>query len=365
MSKIEWTNVTWNPVTGCNKVSQGCKNCYAEIMHRRLRGMFPDKYKSPFLSGVDLHYDELLKPLDWKTDRMVFVNSMSDLFHEDVPFDFIDLVYQTMAYCYSHTFQVLTKRAKRMAEYYVWKNAGNGVVFPEWPLKNVWIGVSCEDQAAADERIPFLAELPSAVRFLSCEPLLGPIDLTKVNPAPGRDNHDDYLRGIYYPIGRKSPTAGIRHGKTIQWVITGGESGHRARPVHPDWVRSLRDQCAAAGVPFFFKQWGEFLPFEPTAQPPFWRNVASGHEYDSHGMDFYDAETGEPGKWHGHRWFDPMDAITLSLETKSGDCNFLKVGKHNSGNRLDGKEYLNFPTLNYDGSKAYVGDQGPTMGTSY
>lgn len=342
MSKIEWTNVTWNPVTGCNKVSQGCKNCYAEIMHRRLRGMFPKKYNNTFLAGAEMHHSELFKPLEWKKGRMVFVNSMSDLFHNDVSFDFIDLVYQTMADCYSHTFQVLTKRAHRMAEFYIWKNAGNGVQFPEWPLKNVWIGVSCEDQAAVDERVPFLAELPAIVRFLSCEPLLGPIDLTKVNPAPGRDNYDDYLRGIYYPLERKSSTAGINHGKTVQWVITGGESGHHARPVHPDWVRSLRDQCKAAGVPFFFKQWGEYLPFQESS-PPFWRNVATGQEYDGHGMDMIDPHTGGAGKWQGFKWYDAMDSITLCIDTKSDNCSFLKVGKHKSGNRLDGKQHLEFP----------------------
>lgn len=343
MSKIEWTNVTWNPVTGCNKVSQGCRNCYAEIMHRRLRGMFPEKYGKPFLGGVETHDGELDKPFNWKKGRMVFVNSMSDLFHDSVPFSFIDQVYDVMDACYSHTFQVVTKRAKRLLEYYAWKYHGNGLPFKrEWPLKNVWVGVSCEDQATADERIPFLAEVPAVIRFLSCEPLLSRIDLTKVNPAPGRDNYDDYLRGLYYPIDRPTKNAAIPHGKRVHWVIAGGESGHQARPVHPDWVRSLRDQCKDAEVPFFFKQWGEYLPFEPT-QPPFWRNAATGNEYDGHGMNMIDGETGEAGKWKGFKWYDPMDSITLCVETKSADCNFLKVGKHNSSNRLDGKQHLEFP----------------------
>jgi protein gp37 len=158
MTKIEWTDQTWNPVTGCDKVSQGCKNCYAEVMHRRLMGMFPDKYSKPFLGNVELHEDELEKPFTWKSPRMVFVNSMSDLFHEDVPFDFIDRVYNTMLANPRHTYQILTKRPERMRLYYEKRIGG-------WGGPNIWLGVSCEDQKTADERIPFLLQVPVAVRF--------------------------------------------------------------------------------------------------------------------------------------------------------------------------------------------------------
>lgn len=271
MSKIEWTDVTWNPVTGCDKVSQGCKNCYAEVMHKRLMGMFPKKYMKPFLGNIQLHPKELEKPARWRKPRMVFVNSMSDLFHKDVPFPFIQHVFAVMATYTDHTYQIVTKRADRMLEFFhhmqgVMDRVFDGKVGKIQPLANVWLGVSCEDQKTAEERIPLLLQCPAAIHFVSCEPLLGPID--HVTPS-------------------------------IKWVICGGESGHHARPMHPDWVRSLRDQCAAAGVPFFFKQWGEWNPddFDTTI----------ARRVDEHGTLMY------------------------------------KVGKKRSGNLLDGKRYLEFP----------------------
>lgn len=255
-SKIEWTNKTWNPVTGCTKVSQGCKNCYAERMYERFNG------KGTF-KNVTCHDDRLLQPLRWRKPYMVFVNSMSDIFHEAVPFEFVRKVFGVMAVCQDHTFQILTKRPERMADFFKWMNdtdpdfqndpadeiynlcieagietgCGSAFVTDEWPLKNVWLGVSVEDQKAADERIPILRDVPAAVRFISCEPMLGPIDL--INLCDGKI--DAFNPGV-------------------QWVICGGESGPGARPMHPDWARSLRNQCANAGVPFFFKQWGEWYP---------------------------------------------------------------------------------------------------------
>ncbi len=223
MTNIQWTDETWNPTTGCNKVSQGCKNCYAEKMHKRLQHIAPHKYTKGFSEGVETHEDELQKPLKWKKSKKIFVNSMSDLFHEDVPFDFIDRVFALMAICPQHTFQILTKRIERLLE---WSKNYDGPVFP---LSNVWIGTSVEDQQTANKRIPLLLQVPAAVRFLSCEPLLEWIDLNK------------YLHGIH-------------------WVIAGGESGHNARPLHPVWIRSIRYQCEHANIPFFFKQWGEWCP---------------------------------------------------------------------------------------------------------
>jgi protein gp37 len=210
-SNIEWTEMTWNPVTGCTKISQGCKHCYAERMAKRLTAMGSDRYRNGF--RVTLHPDLLDVPRKWRQPRVVFVNSMSDLFHEDIPDAFIQRAFATMRDCPQHTFQVLTKRAERLAE-----------LAPSlpWP-HNVWMGVSVED-ARVVNRVGYLQKTPAAVRFLSLEPLIGPLD-------------DLRLEGI-------------------DWVIVGGESGPRARPMKPEWVKSILRQCRAASVAFFFKQWG-------------------------------------------------------------------------------------------------------------
>ncbi len=210
-TRIEWTEVTWNPVTGCTKLSQGCKHCYAERMARRLKAMGNPRYPNGF--DITLHEDLIDAPRRWRKPTRVFVNSMSDLFHEVIPRDFIERVFQTMAECPQHQFQVLTKRSERLRE-----------LAPSlaWPT-NLWMGVSVE-HADVVGRIDDLRTVPAALRFLSCEPLLGPLGALR-------------LEGLH-------------------WMIVGGESGPGARPMHPAWVNSLRDQCEAAGVPFFFKQWG-------------------------------------------------------------------------------------------------------------
>lgn len=210
-SAIEWTEMTWNPVTGCTKVSEGCRHCYAERMALRLRAMGNRRYANGF--DVTLHDDLVDLPRTLRQPRPIFVNSMSDLFHEDVPEEFIGRVFETMVACPQHTFQVLTKRSRRLRDM-----AGR---LP-WP-KNVWIGVSVENERVLG-RMDDLREVPASVRFVSCEPLLGPLD--NLN-----------LRGIH-------------------WVIVGGESGPHARPMKPEWVESILEQCRQAGVAFFFKQWG-------------------------------------------------------------------------------------------------------------
>lgn len=210
-SQIEWTDATWNPVTGCSKVSPGCKNCYAERMAERLRKMGLAKYAQGFQPRY--HEEDLHLPLKWKKPKRIFVNSMSDLFHEEVPTDFIRQVADVMASASWHTFQVLTKRPERLI-----KDFSDSV----WP-QNVQVGVSVES-AAYFSRIDQLRRVKAATRFLSCEPLLG--SLSEMD-----------LSGIH-------------------WVIVGGESGPRARLIHSAWVREIRDQCKAANVPFFFKQWG-------------------------------------------------------------------------------------------------------------
>lgn len=356
---IEWTQrpgtkgETWNPTTGCNKVSAGCKHCYAEVMHKRLRAMHQPKYQRAFSDGVVTHADTLTIPLQWKKPRTVFVNSMSDLFHADVPFAFIDQVFAIMALTPQHTYQILTKRPERMAEYFATRtsprSAGSEAAGPahpgshkgpylvvllskvtvpfkaEWvdggdhpipmvdvafPLPNVWLGTSVENQATADERIPHLLRVPAAVRFLSCEPLLGPVDLRSVFTY----NHV-YEFGSH---GKKRVYTDGRDRSPIHWLIAGGESGPNARLMHPDWPRSLRDQCAAAGVPFFFKQWGAYSPLENA--------TTEYHDHDIHitpsGTKF------QPG------------AFIL----KPGEVVMRNYGKHASGHLLDGREHQEYPS---------------------
>ena len=213
-SRIEWTEATWNPVTGCTKVSPGCKHCYAERLAKRLKAMGSPRYRNGF--RVTLREDVVGLPLRWRSGRRIFVNSMSDLFHEAVPFEFTTRCFEVMRRADQHSYQVLTKRPQRMLEY-----ARTALPFP-WPAQ-VWAGTSVESQDYS-ERIDTLRHVPATVRFLSLEPLLGPFE-----------NLD--LRGM-------------------SWIIVGGESGPRARPMDPAWVRAIRDQCREQRVPFFFKQWG-------------------------------------------------------------------------------------------------------------
>ena len=274
-TKIEWTDATWNPIVGCTRVSEGCMNCYAE----RFAARFPDRFggvsrmteHGPRWTGkIVLRPEVLDQPLRWRKPRRIFVNSMSDLFHENVPLKFIDEVFAIMALAKQHTFMILTKRPKRMKEYITYRAAKEFSYSRhiQWPLPNVWLGVSVENQRAADERIPLLLQTPAAVRFLSCEPLLGPVSLKEINiPITGPGSPQPYapstgrrinaLTGDVFEYDWHGRGVG-RQGAKIDWVIVGGESGPNARPMHPDWVRGIRDQCVAAGVPFFFKQWGEW-----------------------------------------------------------------------------------------------------------
>lgn len=289
MSSIEWTDVTWNPVTGCDRVSPGCDNCYAATMARRLKAMGQPRYQTdgdPRTSGpgfgVAVHDDVLEPPLRWRKPRRVFVNSMSDLFHPAVPDEFIAAVFAVMDLAHRHTFQVLTKRPRRMRALLAsdgFLNAVAGAIAardpdperadrraedptlirhytpPRWPLPNVWLGTSVEDQQRADERIPPLLDTPAAVRFLSCEPLLGPVDLQYYLGVEYLDTLDGWGHEMFSALQG-------RVGGGLHWIIVGGESGRRARPMHPAWARQLRDQAEAAEVPFFFKQWGEWRPSE-------------------------------------------------------------------------------------------------------
>ncbi|MFD1674840.1 DUF5131 family protein [Alicyclobacillus fodiniaquatilis] len=208
---IEWTNATWNPTTGCTKVSEGCRNCYAEVMAKRHKAMGQPRYANGF--SLTLQPDLLELPLRWKNPKKIFVNSMSDLFHKDVPDDYIQQVFSTMNKAQQHTFQVLTKRLERVAELSPFLN---------W-TPNIWLGTSVEDMRVA-KRVDYLRRVPSTIRFLSCEPLLGSLQSLDFSE--------------------------------IHWVIVGGESGPRSRPLDPNWPREIRDICISHHIPFFFKQWG-------------------------------------------------------------------------------------------------------------
>lgn len=381
---IKWTDSTWNPVRGCSRVSEGCRNCYAEGVAHRFSGP-GQAYEGLVRIGADgerrrewngqirFVEEHLLDPLRWgpvrracancltfgwpegyrlqrcdpkllsctgptKRGRRIFVNSMSDLFHENVTDAMRDLIFAVMALCPQHTFQVLTKRPERMLAYldsarerigelaFVNALRGRGIVDPEairyaeyrqWPLPNVWLGVSVERQQEADARIPLLLQTPAAVRFVSAEPLLGPVDLTDINRDPS-----DFDRTMPGFAGVKRFSADALDGRNcvvmpdveyceergtrakLDWVICGGESGAGARPMHPDWARSLRDQCRAAGVPFFFKQWGEWLPYNQ-------REAAQ---------------------------------IRDSVRFAYGDFAW-RVGKKAAGHLLDGREWHQFPEV--------------------
>jgi protein gp37 len=335
-TKIEWTNETWNPIAGCSLASPGCTNCYAMKMAHRVGPNFPHyagltklTKGGPVWTGKIAEAPEHIfaAPLRWKRPRMVFVNSMSDLFHEDVADEVIDRVFAVMALCDGtrtngrhHTFQVLTKRAERMHRYmtdpdtpyrvnaeivYIVMNGyrptRNGCDWTpqKWPLPNVWLGVSAEDQRRADERIPLLLDTPAAVRFISAEPLLGPLDLSR------------YL----YRLG---------------WCIAGGESGAGARPSHPDWFRSLRGQCAGAGIPFFFKQWGEWAPGEAFGM------CSDGPVSDRNGnvrdwaIRYVQCE-------------DRADRLRAYSFTQHSTKLLYRVGKKRAGALLDGREHREFP----------------------
>lgn len=380
-SAIEWTEATWNCVRGCIRVSRGCENCYAERLaatrlaetaaYKGLAVMTPG---GPRWTGrVVFDCVALSAPLKWRKPRRVFVNSMSDLFHEGLTNEQIAAVFGVMAGCPQHTFQVLTKRAQRMREWFQWAESfamdqrdiaaapserqacmkaaftamgetdrarklldpswrGDGDRGP-WPLPNVWLGVSAEDQATADARIPLLLETPAAVRWVSAEPLLGPVDLMPwLDQCPASHHVNGWAHGWLFDgddpyvvctwcherrDARTSRVIGHRSTRGLNWVVVGGESGAGARPMHPDWPRLLRDQCQAASVSFFFKQWGNWRetllsdPGNVILWPDGGRHPVSGHEMPT----------------------DRAAAIMRRLE------------KHGAGRELDGRTWDEYPRV--------------------
>lgn len=338
-STIEWTDATWNPVTGCSVVSPGCTNCYAMGLagtrlqhHPSRKGLTRRSKAGPVWNGeVRLNEEWLTQPLQWKRPRMIFVCAHGDLFHESVPDAWIDRVFAVMALCPQHTFQVLTKRSARMLAYLTagwgWRvmdakkqhdpnhcpGMGGILHTINGALSNVWLGVSAEDQRRADERVPDLLATPAAVRFVSAEPLLGPIDFMTISRPP--------------PLGSMSalPCGEEGQAAAIDWIIVGGESGPKARAMHPAWARSIRDQCAAAGVAFHFKQWGAWQPRE-------WCRDGGTHAMRDRG---------------GYESFQQIQSHPNSIERVGAGPEwsaFALVGKKAAGRLLDGVEHNGMPT---------------------
>lgn len=375
---IEWTDATWNPVRGCARVSEGCRNCYAERVAARFAGAGQPyegliHHRTHGWNGkVRILPNALRIPWAWSRSRRIFVNSMSDLFHDDVPFEFIAAVFWVMAHTNRHQYQVLTKRPERMLAFFDWlldqhdeylgDKPGSSALFfppgheqralamangldhaaekvpelkalgwepwreggrrggydncgPGWPYSNVWLGVSVEDQATADHRIPLLLKAPAAVRWISAEPLLGPLNF-RWSPYPHEAAGETY-REYLERNGRYGEFEALHK---LDWVVVGGESGPGARPMHPDWARSLRDQCVRAGVPFLFKQWGEWAPHE--AKP----GGDMGGDMRRGDVKFLQGDGREPD---GH--------------FRRGDAAVERVGKRNAGRLLDGVTWDAYP----------------------
>jgi protein gp37 len=369
-TKIEWAEMTWNTFVGCNKISVGCTNCYAERMAWRLannpkvpaetRAKYQRVVKDGQWTGeVEFFPERLDQPLKARKPSRIFVGSMGDLFHPNMKDEWIDRIFAVMALCPQHQFMVLTKRPERMREYMtekvclesraetiaeeaawigkiVWdsrgdkyylydrataKDVANRRPFPGWPLPNVMLGVTAENQKQADKRIPVLLEIPAAKRFVSIEPMIGPVDLMNVTMDLSLCA---IVRGPVIGVNRGfNPGGAIEIG--LNQIYLGGETGPGARPMHPDWVRKIRDDCQVAGVPLFFKSWGEYLPCleitelkEPTWSPGYKRYAQKPYLY----------VTPDGRRDHVARY---------------GSANMIRVGKRRAGHLLDGREHREWP----------------------
>jgi protein gp37 len=325
-SPIEWTDATWNVVTGCTKVSPGCDNCYAETFAERFRGTAGHHFQTGF--DLTLRPERMTLPLRWRKPRRIFVNSMSDLFHKDVPDEYIARVFAVMMAAPQHTFQLLTKRHARMrallsstafkvavAEAWAFgSDVPDSAPKPAgWPLPNVWLGVSVEDQHWADIRIPALLDTPAAVRWISAEPLLGPIRLPEfvVGGAPDCPCEEG---------GECLPN--------LDWVVVGGESGPGARPMHPAWARGLRDQCQEGSIPFLFKQWGAWAPSGV---------IGIGTPLDCTPGGFVrQPPRRDPNRCYAGAPFEMVNGLPYSPK-------MVRVGKKAAGRELDGRTHDEYP----------------------
>lgn len=358
-SKIEWTEATWNPITGCSVTSPGCKHCYAMRLaggrmknHPSRIGLTQPTDAGPVWTG-EVRFNEqwLGDPLRWRRPRMIFVCAHSDLFHEDVPDEWIDRIFAVMAMCEDHTFQVLTKRPQRMREYVcdVMKNqssfnriADAAVRIAESPcasslveermadpLDNVWLGVSVEDQKRADERIAPLLNTPAAIRWISAEPLLGPIDFNALSDSCENLNA---LTGL-----RENPFGDVvsrRFGTKLDWVVVGGESGPGARPMHPHWAENVIRDCTAADVPLHFKQWGAWVPalqFPPGIDDDPEQSRFASVVWDGSGWD----ETN--GAW------DDCEQWRIAERGDDPEQQMFRVGKGLAGRTIGGVVHDGFP----------------------
>lgn len=374
---ISWTDDTWNPIRGCTRVSEGCRNCYAERVAARFSGegmpyegvaklvRLHDGRTVPRWTGkLSLVEDAVARPIRWQRPRLVFVNSMSDLFHEAIPSVGLDRLFAVMALAPQHTFQILTKRHDRMRAYLgdpavaqrvwtaadefdracsdgpslkLWALGRQGAMWggaAPWPLRNIWLGVSVEDQAAADERVPLLLATPAAVRWVSAEPLLAYVRLDKLRA--GKIGEMDALRGsIVQRTGQYTAALQWDEGdyampmhRRLDWVVAGGESGPGARITHPAWAKSLRDQCVSTGVPFHYKQWGEWAPCA----------AADWHGRGPAGKPAQLA-IGPDGRTAGGFL---TDELALRREAE-GWVPMARIGKTNAGRLLDGKLWNQYP----------------------
>ena len=383
-TKIEWTDATWNPLRGCSRISDGCRNCYAETVAHRFSGPgMPYEGLTRIVNGrptwtgeIRLVPELLGQPLRWTRPRRIFVNSMSDLFHENVPDHLIDRVFGAMWACHvcaggqsKHVFQILTKRAKRMRDYLKqdrrenWARAAvniagkydpdglfDDIASSQTPHPRIWLGVSVENQAAANARIPLLLDTPAVVRWISAEPLLGAIDVSRwLDPTgvecldtcpPARFVGNEEIETVESACGERRPicpscgavASWTGYDNGIDWIVAGGESGPHARPTHPEWLRSLRDQCKAAGVCFFFKQWGEWAP--------------RGGKLTGGGTDFSEIDP-QCTRWPrviklGEHGLDTRRCENCTLEM--GEEIFMQmVGKKAAGRLLDGVQHDEYP----------------------
>lgn len=335
-TKIKWATKVWNPTTGCSKVSAGCENCYAINMSNRLSSIESTKEryrgtvkrteggKLNWTGQVTGHVGQLNVPKRWKKPQRIFVGSMSDILHENIDFNFLREVFDTMSRCKQHTFMVLTKRPERLNEFWEWYADSEDLSprgLTQVHIPNVWIGTSVENQEQAEKRIPHLLQVPAAVRFLSCEPLLGPVDISNYL-------HDSNCNEVRQEIGC---ICSEPREYSCDWLIAGGESGHNARPMHPDWVYTLRDQCQTANIPFFFNQWGEFLPNGESGDP-----------------EHQDSFTGDPMDYYPD--LDKFEELQEESDKKlvvikAHGHQFYKEGKKKAGRLLDGKEWNEFPIV--------------------
>ncbi|WP_285905134.1 phage Gp37/Gp68 family protein [Pseudodesulfovibrio pelocollis] len=346
-TKIEWTDERWNPIIGCSKISPACDNCYAERMACRLAtmpataasyGQVVDLSTRAWNGTTALVESALATPLSWRKPRRVFVGSMTDLFHPTVPDEWLDCVFAVMAITPHITYQILTKRPERMREYlsegtdpYITERWCNAAIemkiddmeddWDKFPLPNIWLGVTAEDQPRAEERIPILINTPAAVRYVSYEPGLGAVDLDRLQEE-GATYHA--LSGSVGVEGR-----GQAPYRKLDWVICGGESGPGARPMHPDWARRLRDQCQEAGVSIFFKQWGEWFVPEDGARAC---RVCGCTEHNACDERCWWVE-------------EDLCSSCVGKPAPAGDrpVKFRRIGKKAAGRKLDGREWNEFP----------------------